>query len=94
MAVSATGPRAANELGGPVIPGTKSHHISDLDSDSFICQTCIKHNISNKQHKNHKKINICTTGDHQKQLHVYTKLFISLLFKSHGMLESMILSLI
>ena len=27
MEVSATGPRAVNELGGPVIPGSKQHRL-------------------------------------------------------------------
>ena len=39
---------------------------SDSDSDlTFICHTHIhvKHNIESKQQKNHKNINICTTGD-------------------------------
>ena len=33
MAVSATGPRAANELGGPVIPGSLDTHFTPNNSD-------------------------------------------------------------
>ena len=41
MAVSVTGPRAVNELGGPVIPGSNHMHSAGQWSSNFASQLAV-----------------------------------------------------
>ena len=71
MAVSVTGPRAVNELGGPVIPG--NFHVYDLEKYLWIFKVTLNHenNIRNGLY----------SQNYTKKMH-YTRSYIYLLKKS------------